>query len=85
MAISFCVNSGFTMFGLVEQNYVLPEKAMAQIGMNVFEYERFSHQKFNYTRFKVNRIVTDRESVNSIEISFLRRGVIGVRTIGYLA
>lgn len=85
VAISFCVNSGFTMFGLVEQNYVLPEKVMAQIGMNVFEYERFSHQKFNYTKFKVNRIVTDRASVNSIEISFLRRGVIGVRTIGYLA
>ena len=43
---------------------------MTQIGMNIFEYEKFSHQKFHYAEFKINSIATDRTSVNGIEILF---------------
>lgn len=84
-AISFCIDNGFTMFGLVDQNYTLPERIMKQIGINVFEYEKFSYKKFSYPMFKTSRIILDKMPANSIEISFLKRGVIGVRTIGYLS
>ncbi len=38
-AMSFCVNSGFTMFGLVEKSYELPVDVLEEIGLDVFRYE----------------------------------------------
>lgn len=82
-AISFCVDTGFTMFGLVEQDYVLPENILHQIGAHIFEYEQFAFSKFDYNEFVPQKFTFAHANVNRIEISFLRRGVIGIRKIGY--
>lgn len=82
--ISFCVDTGFTMFGLVDQDYRLPDGVMEQIGFPVFNYEKFDLPAFSYAKFAFPRFEYQRFEPDSIDIVFLRRGVIGVRKIGYV-
>ena len=82
--ISFCVDTGFTMFGLVEQNYEIPYDVMIEIGLDVFDYEQFNYEKFQPTQFKYGKFLTDSFEADSLDIQFLRRGVIGVSQIGFL-
>ena len=44
--LSFCVDSGFTLFGLVDQDYELPEEVLKEIGIEIFEYEKFEYEPF---------------------------------------
>jgi hypothetical protein len=82
--LSFCVDSGCTFFGIVEQNYDLPKDVLEEIGINVFEYEKFSAKQFSPQKFEPKRF--ESRSFNPVEIgvSFLRRGVVGVNCIGYV-
>ncbi|MCB6570563.1 hypothetical protein LI142_13750 [Eubacterium limosum] len=81
--ISFCVDSGFTMFGLVEQDYVLPDEIIKEIGIETFKYESFDTDSFEPESFSFDTFDIDTFEPESIGISFLRRGVIGVNRIGY--
>lgn len=82
--LSFCVNSGFTMFGLVEQDYIMPTETLEEIGIDVFEYDKFEYNKFGYDKFEYSKFEYDRFEPLGIDIQFLRRGVIGVRKVGYV-
>lgn len=84
-AISFCINSGFTMFGLVEQNYELPVDLLEEIGLDIFTYDKieldlFQFDKFEFSKFELDTFESDKES----DFIFLRRGVIGINKIGYV-
>ena len=39
--VSFCVDSEFTMFGLVEQDYTLPKEVIEQMEIETFDYDTF--------------------------------------------
>ena len=87
--LSFCVDTGFTMFGLVEQDYRLPEEALKLMGNEVFEYEKFEfekfeYEKFEYEKFEFEKFVPEQFDYTQLGIVFLRRGVIGVHKIGYV-
>lgn len=82
--LSFCVESGFTMFGLVEQDYELPEEVLREIGIKVFEYKKFNYKRFNYKRIEPKRISYKKIEPQGLSITLLRRGVIGVSQIGYI-
>lgn len=86
--LSFCIESGTTFFGLVEQDYELPVYVLEQMGIEVFEYENFEYDKFVYEKTSVENFEYERfdyESFpESIGITFLKRGVIGVNKIGYI-
>lgn len=81
--ISFCVDTGFTCFGLVEQNYELPEDVLREMGVNYIPVPRTEIKKTN-----VNIISTDVQinttDYETVDITVLRRGVIGVNRIGYV-
>ena len=49
--LSFCVDSGFTLFGLVDQDYELPE-------YEPFEYEKFEYERFEYEQFEFEKLHT---------------------------
>lgn len=83
-AISFCVDSGFTMFGLVEQNYELPQEIIKELGIDTFEYETFAFDSFEPETFKIDTFDVDSFEPESLELTFLRRGVIGINKIGYV-
>lgn len=82
--ISFCVDSGFTMFGLVEQNYELPEEVLKEIGIEVFEYEKFDYSSVETETFQFATFTPERVEEKRIDMVFLRRGVIGINCIGFI-
>ena len=82
--LSFCVDSGFTLFGLVDQNYELPEEVLKEIGIEVFEYERFEYEPFEYEKFEYEKFEYEQFEYEKFHTIFLRRGVIGVNCVGYM-
>jgi hypothetical protein len=82
--ISFCIDTGVTLFGLVDQDYKLPDDIIEQIGVETFDYERFDYDSFEPTSFVFDTFEVDSFVPDSIGISVLRRGVIGVSKIGYV-
>ena len=81
--MSFCVETGFTMFGLVDQNYELPDDVLKEIGVEVFEYDRFEIERFDASTFEFAKMDVDRLEPVQLEMTFLRRGVIGINSVGY--
>lgn len=87
LTLAFCVESGFTMFGLVEQNYELPKDVLEEIGVDVFEYEEFIYDEFKPDEFILDEFEIERFSLEDEDDVFfkpMRRGVIGVGRVGYI-
>ncbi|WP_017378529.1 hypothetical protein [Paenisporosarcina sp. TG-14] len=82
--ISFCIDSGFTMFGIVDQDYQLSQELLEEIGLSIFEYEKFQIESFEPITFEVDTFNFNSFTYESIGITVLRRGVIGVNQIGYI-
>ena len=82
--LSFCVDSGFTMFGLVEQDYTLPKEVIEQMGIETFDYEIFEYEIFEPEEFSFDTFEPDTFEPENLDITFLRRGVIGVSKVGYV-
>lgn len=83
-AISFCIDTGFTMFGLVNQDYVLPDDVMKEIGIDVFDYDQFEYEEFEPERFQFQTFSAEKFEPAKLDMTFLRRGVIGINEIGFL-
>lgn len=83
-AISFSVDSGFTFFGLVKQDYELPQSVLEELGLEVFEYEKVEHDSFQPESFEIESFQHETLEVETLGITYLRRGVIGVSQIGYV-
>ena len=82
--VAFCVDSGFTMFGLVEQDYKLPKEVLEKIGIETFDYETFEADSFEPDTFEPETFSVDSFEPDTLDITFLRRGVIGVSKVGYI-
>ena len=82
--ISFCVDTGFTCFGLVEQNYELPEDVLNELGIETIPIPRTQVEKIDVARTQVMRTGVETSEYETIAITVLRRGVIGVNKIGYV-
>lgn len=81
--ISFCVNTGFTCFGLVEQNYELPEEVLKEMGVETVQIKRAKVGTAPVAHMQPMANV-NRTSYETIDITVVRRGVIGVNKIGYV-
>lgn len=82
--VSFCVDTGFTMFGLVKQDYTLPNDVLEYIGITTFQYEKFGAKQFNVQDFTPASFKRRKFSGHTLDTHILRRGVIGVSEIGYI-
>lgn len=81
--ISFCVDSGFTCFGLVEQNYELPEDVLKEMGVTTIPISRTDVEKSEVSSTGTTSEI-NRTEYETIAITVLRRGVIGVNRVGYV-
>lgn len=81
--ISFCVDTGFTCFGLVEQNYELPEDVLAEMGVHTIPVPRVDVSRTEVKYMAVDAQINKSE-YETIDITILRRGIIGVNRIGYV-
>lgn len=82
--ISFCVDTGFTCFGLVEQNYELPEDVLTEIGVTLAEIPRTKIDTINIPRVKINTSEIRKSDYETIDMTVLRRGIIGINKVGYV-
>lgn len=82
--ISFCVDTGFTCFGLVEQNYELPEDVLKEMGIETIPIQRTQMEMTDVPRTQVMGTDIETSEYETIDITVLRRGVIGVNRIGYV-
>ena len=81
--LSFCAETGITMFGLVEQDYVLPDDIIKEIGVETFDYESFTPATFEADNFAFDTFEPEGFEPDSLEMKFLRRGVVGFAKVGY--
>ena len=81
--ISFCIDSGFTCFGLVDQNYELPEDVLNDMGVDLTPVSRASVSRTPISNTTLTTNV-HRTNYETIDINIVRRGVIGINTIGYV-
>lgn len=82
--ISFCVDTGFTCFGLVEQNYELPNEVLNDLGVEIAPISRTQIERIDVLRPETAITAIDKAEYETIDITVLRRGVIGVNRIGYI-
>ena len=81
--ISFCVETGFACFGLVEQNYELPESVLHEMGVHTIPTARAEISRTDIDSVGIDTEIQKTE-YETINITILRRGIIGVNKIGYL-
>lgn len=82
--ISFCVDTGFTCFGLVEQNYELPDEVLHELGVETIPIPRTKIERIDIPRVQTPAANISWSEYETIDITVLRRGVIGVNKIGYV-
>lgn len=81
--ISFCADTGFTCFGLVEQNYELPDHVLKEMGVETISILRTEVSRTEIAKSDVTADI-ERIKCGTINITVLRRGVIGVNKVGYV-
>ena len=81
--ISFCVDTGFTCFGLVEQNYELPEEALKNMGVHFIPVPKTEVQRATIDKTSTD-VQIHTSTYETIDITVLKRGIIGVNRIGYV-
>ena len=82
--ISFCVDTGFTCFGLVEQNYELPDEVLHELGIKTIPISRTQIKRTDIHRTQISTASINKTEYETINITMLRRGIIGVNKIGYV-
>jgi hypothetical protein len=79
VVLATCIDTGWTYFGLVDQDYTVPINVLREAGFEVFEVDRFETDKFEAEGFEFERF-----EVEGIGFQQLSRGIIGFNKVGYL-
>lgn len=79
LILAIAIDKGWTFFNFVDQNFTVPESVLQKAGYDLFLDHSFSTQSFSTFSFSRQSFKT-----NSIDIIPLKRGVIGIRKIGYI-
>lgn len=85
LLMSFAVDRGITFFGIVDQDYELPESTLKSLGIEVFEYERFMSDSASIDMFSPDVLPFDTTSAKNYQVSFPKRGVIEFGKVGYIS
>lgn len=83
-AISFCLETGIPMFGLVDQDYSLPDDIIQDMGLSTFDYDTFKFETFVPDTFRFDTFDFETIKPDLLVIKPLRRGVIEFSKIGYV-
>ena len=82
--VSLCVSTGFTLFGLVRQDYQMPDEILKGMGLNVIELERINPHVSTFSISKPNTVSFSVSKPNYVDIKILKRGIIAFHTVGYV-
>ena len=72
------------MFGLVKQDYSLPDEILQGMGITIVELEKINPNKVKLSLSKPNTASLSVTKPDFVDIQILKRGVIAFHTIGYV-
>lgn len=81
--ISFCKDSGFTCFGLVDQNYAVPDELLKEMGIETANIGRASIERASIDVLAPSSSI-ERVNVDTVSYKMVKRGIIGVNKVGYV-
>lgn len=82
--ISFCVSTGYTLLGLVEQDYRLPEDVFKGMGLSLADLRRIKPNETKLLTVSLNKTSLSSSKLNTVDIQILKRGLISFHTVGYV-
>ena len=82
--MSICRDTGFTCFGLVEQDYSVPKEVLEDLGIKMFNFAEFMPIPFEYKKFEFKRFEPKKFKYEKLNITILSRDIISVDKIGYV-
>lgn len=82
--LSFCVDSGFTCFGLVEQDYTLPVETLERMGLRLIDIPQKNIPRKNFGKKNIPTKKIQHKKYETIDIVMVKRGIIGINKIGYV-
>lgn len=82
--LSFCIDSGCTFFGIVEQDYTLPKHILEELGFNLSDIKTSLTNKSSVQKSTIQKSSLKTSTIQKSNIEILKRGVIAVGKIGYL-
>lgn len=81
--MALCANTGITLFGLVDQDYTLSKEMIESLGLSVVSLNHVELSRTGLKRNELKHVELNRNELKHLDVICLRRGVIGVRRIGY--
>lgn len=81
--MSLCVKGGYTVFGLVKQDYSLPKDVRKKLGYDVYGISDYEYEKYTIAKYNNEKYQFEHYKKETIDAIILKRGVISCRKIGY--
>ena len=82
--LSFCVESGFSCFGLVEQDYYLPDYVLKDMSIDLIEPDMCNFDECELDECEFDECEFDECEFDTVLSYSITRGVIAVNKIGYI-
>lgn len=82
--MSICVHSGFTFFGLVEQDYELPPEVKDYLGFDSMNIEQMTNEEMQFDECIPEQMTIETMNFETMGVKWAKRGVVGIRKIGYI-
>lgn len=83
--MSLCCDTGFTCFGLVEQNYKIPDEILKSMNIKSFDFKTFIPKTFELKSFELKSFGVKTFNYETFGIRMISRDVIGFFKVGYTA
>ena len=79
-----CVDSGFTFFGLVEQDYEVPKRLLAKLGIKSASVKT-ARVKIADGAATPRLVAASLKTANlhTVDVAFMERGLVGVNKVAY--
>jgi hypothetical protein len=77
--LGLCAESGWTFFGLVHQDYTVPEEILIQCGYDIIPVQSFPTSSFSQGDFVVGSF-----STGSMDFIPVKRGILSCNAVGYI-
>ena len=81
--ISICVDTGFTCFGLVEQDYRIPERVLKEMGVSTIPIRTVDIRRVEVNSTPIENPI-NRTMYETVSLTVLKRELIGVNKVGYV-
>ncbi len=82
--ISLCIEDGCTFFGLVEQDYTLPDAVLDCVGVEQFGFDEFKIDRFNADSYQMDTFNIDEYHTDIQEPIIMRRNMIEFCKVAYI-